>query len=213
MLLLVHVLLLMIRELWTTTDARQTAAAVNLALQLTLVILWSSSPLIRPGTSIPSAVLSFVNSGIILILSYLEDKKATRPSTVLNIYLLLSILLDASQVRTLWLIDYDHVAAVQSAAIGIKIVMLLLEARSKVPHLMGPYKDYPPEATSGIWNLSFVWWLNRLFATGFRKLMTTQDLFDIDRDLTSEVLGDTLQNAWDKRGKDSLTLCTLLSRR
>lgn len=129
---------------------------------------------------------------------------------MLNIYLLLSILLDSTQVRTLWLIDYGHVAAAQSAAIGIKIAMLLLEAQTKVPHLMAPYKDYPPEATSGIWNLSFVWWLNRLFVKGFRKLMTTQDLFDIDRDLTSEVLGDKLQSAWDKRGKDSLTLCRLL---
>jgi ATP-binding cassette subfamily C (CFTR/MRP) protein 1 len=165
------------------------------------VVLWSSSYHIRSRTSLPSAALAFVTSAIILILSYLEDRKAIRPSTVLNIYLTFSVLFDATQVRTTWLIHNNHVAAVQSATIGIKIVMLFLEAQQKVPHLIKPYQDYPPEATSGIWNLSLVWWINKLSVKGFRKLITTQDLFDIDRDLTSEELGRKLQNDWDKRSK------------
>ncbi|PVH80975.1 putative multidrug resistance protein [Cadophora sp. DSE1049] len=179
------------------TDAPQIAATGYMALQLVLIVLWSSSHPNGPLMSIPSAALSFLASGIILLLSHFEDRKATRPSTLLNIYLVLSILFDAAEVRTLWTVQYNHVAAVQSASIGVKIGMLFLEARQKGPYLLQPYKDYPPEATSGFWNLTFVWWLNRLFITGFQKLMTTQDLFDIDRNLTSEVVGHRLKNAWD----------------
>ena len=153
--------------------------------------------------SIPSAAISFVASGIILLLSHFEDRKATKPSTLLNMYLVLSILFDAAEARTLWSLHgrHKHVAAVQSASIGVKIGMLLLEARQKGPYLLQPYRNYPPEAKSGFWNLTFVWWLNRLFITGFNKLMTTQDLFDIDRNLTSEVVGHRLKDAWDHQGR------------
>lgn len=123
-----------------------------------------------------------------MLLSCFEDRKATRPSTLLSIYLTFSILFEATQVRTAWLPQYNHVAVDQSATVGIQIVMLFLEAEPKVPYLMSPYKVYPAEATSGFWNLNFVWWLNKLFAKDFRQLMNTQDLFETDSNLTSEVL-------------------------
>jgi ATP-binding cassette subfamily C (CFTR/MRP) protein 1 len=157
-------------------------------------------------TSIPSAALSFVNSLMILGLSYAEDRKSARPSTLLNVYLLFSSLFDATQVRTLWLTDRIHVAAVESASIGVKIMMLVFEAQPKKSYLKPPYKDYPPEETSGILNLNLVWRLNSLLVTGFRKPMTTQDLFDIDESRRSEALGESIQKAWDKRGNEYLSL-------
>lgn len=174
-----------------------------MVLQLALIVLWSSYHPNEPLMGVPSAAVSFVASVIILLLSHFEGRKATRPSTLLNVYLVLSILFDAAGVRTLWNLhgQYKNVAAVQSASIGVKISMLLLEARQKGPYLLQPYRDYPPEAKSGFWNLSFVWWLNRLFITGFRKLMTTQDLFDIDRDLRSEVAGHRLSHSWNDQGR------------
>ncbi|KAK0112722.1 hypothetical protein ONS95_014458 [Cadophora gregata] len=168
-----------------------------IVLQLALIVLWSTSYPNRPFMSIPSAAISFFASGIILLLSHFEDRKAARPSTLLNVYLLLSVLFDAAAVRSLWTVKYNHVAAVQSASIAVKIGMLFLEAKQKSQYLLHPYRDYPPEATSGFWNLSFVWWLNKLFVTGFQKLMTTQDLFDIDRNLTSKVAGHRLKDSWD----------------
>lgn len=141
---------------------------------------------------------------MILCLSYAEDRRSTRPSTLLNVYLLFSVLFDVTQDRTLWLTGRTDIAAVMSASIGIKIVMLFLEARSKISYLKSPYKDLPPEATSGILNLSFVWWLNGLFATGFQKLLTVDDLSELDCALSSESLGKKMQAIWDKRG-DSLT--------
>lgn len=180
------------------------AAAFNVAVQLASVILWSfaSSPMIKTG--IPSAALSLANAVMILSLSYAEDRKSTRPSVLLNVYLLFSIIFDATQDRTLWLTKRTNAAVAMSASIGIKIVMLFLEERAKTPYLKPPYKDWPPEVTSGILNLSFVWWLNKLFVKGFRKLITTDDLYGLDPGLASETLSQRIDDAWERRGKEDI---------
>lgn len=165
---------------------------------MALVLIWSTSSVIQTPTSIPSAALSLVDSLMVLCLSYAEDRKSTKPSSLLNIYLLFSILFEATEVRTLWLTHRANVAAAQSASIGIKISLLCLEAQAKTSYLKPPYNRYPPEATSGILNASFVWWLNKLFVAGFRKLITSQDLFKIDTGLGSESLRNRLKLAWDR---------------
>ncbi|OOO14952.1 ABC transporter related protein [Aspergillus oryzae] len=172
-------------------DGLYVASSINLVLQLSLLVLWSVSP--RTSTSIPAATLGLANAIIIIGLSYVEDRKSTRPSSLLTVYLLLSILFDATQARTLWLTHRIPTAAVQSASTGTKLAMLLLEMREKTFYLQAPYRDYPPEATSGIVNLSFVWWINRLFMTGYRKLMGNRDLYDLEPGLASGLAGERLK--------------------
>ncbi|KAJ5401745.1 ABC transporter integral membrane type 1 [Penicillium crustosum] len=177
------------------------AASINFALQLSLLVLWSVSVASRTSTSIPSAALGLANSTIIIGLSYVEDIKSTCPSSLLTVYLLLSILFDATQARTLWLTHRVAIAAVQSAIFGTKLTMLLLETRKKTSYLKSPYKEYPPEATSGIVNQSFVWWLNRLFLTGYQKIIESGDLFALEPGLGSGDAGKKLKVAWEKHGK------------
>ncbi|GMF81654.1 unnamed protein product [Aspergillus oryzae] len=179
-------------------DQFQVASSINLVLQLSLLVLWSVSP--RTSTSIPAATLGLANAIIIIGLSYVEDRKSTRPSSLLTVYLLLSILFDATQARTLWLTHRIPTAAVQSASTGTKLAMLLLEMREKTFYLQAPYRDYPPEATSGIVNLSFVWWINRLFMTGYRKLMGNRDLYDLEPGLASGLAGERLKREWENHG-------------
>ncbi|KAE8391677.1 P-loop containing nucleoside triphosphate hydrolase protein [Aspergillus alliaceus] len=176
------------------------ASSVNLALQLSLLVLWSVSPSSQTSTSIPAASLGLANAIIIIGLSYVEDRKSTRPSSLLTVYLLLSIIFDATQIRTLWLTHRIPMAAVQSAIAGIKLAMLLLEMREKTSYLQSPYQEYPPEATSGIINLSFVWWINQLFVMGYRKLIGNRDLFDLDPGLASGPAGERLKRVWEKHG-------------
>ena len=178
----------------------QAAASINFALQLSLLVLWSVSVASRPSTSIPSAALGLANSTIIIGLSYVEDIKSTSPSSLLTVYLLLSILFDATQIRTLWLTHRVVIAATQSAILGTKLTMFILETREKTSYLKSPYKEYPPEATCGIVNLSFVWWLNRLFLTGCRKIIGSRDLFALEPGLTSGNTGEMLKRAWEKHG-------------
>jgi len=93
------------------------------------------------------------------------------------------------------------------ASLGVKALLFLLETQNKASYLEKPYCDAPPEATGGVLSRSFFWWLNGLFRTGFQKLMTYDDLYDIDEALSSEKLGNTMQEAWDRRNQKDVTLC------
>ncbi|KAH8423784.1 uncharacterized protein LDX57_001542 [Aspergillus melleus] len=174
------------------------AALANLALHVSLVVVWAVSSSTGIPTTVVAAALGLCDAIIMAVLSCVEDTKSHRPSTILALYLLFSVFLDATQVRTLWLTQSVAPAAVQSCVLATKLTMLVLETREKKFYLKSPYKDYPPEATSGILNLSFVWWLNGLFQTGYRKLMGAQDLFELDPGLASDAAGGRLERTWEK---------------
>jgi len=88
-----------------------------------------------------------------------------------------------------------------SANVGIKVVLLLLEAQNKRSYLKEQFKHAQLEGTSGIISRSFAWWLNGLFRLGFRKLITLSDLYEIDDALKSTSLDVRMRKAWDKQRK------------
>lgn len=180
------------------------ALAISLlaGLQLTLLILWTTNPTIRTLTSVPSAILSLVGALAIYPLSYLEHTRSVRPSTLLEVYLIASLLLNIPQARTLFLRHNDiSIAAVFAASIGAMLLLWILEARNKTKHLKYPYKEYPPEATRGVWNRTFFWWLNSLFVRGFKRILSLEDLYQTPPSLSSERLRDEMQAVWDQRSK------------
>jgi hypothetical protein len=122
----------------------------------------------------------------IVILSWAEDERSVRPSSLLAIYLVLTLLFDVVQTRTLWLSHGNFlVPSLFTASVAVKTVMVLFESLGKQKYLIGSYQDLPQESTSGILNRSFMWWLNRLFLVGFRSLLTTEDLDRLDKPLES----------------------------
>jgi ATP-binding cassette subfamily C (CFTR/MRP) protein 1 len=168
------------------------------ALQLTLLILWTSSSLLT-SASIPAAVLSLLVAIAILTLSYIEHIRAIRPSFLLNIYLSCAILSDMVQIRTLYLRDHGSlIASVQVAGLAVKIILLILEAQTKRSYLKLPYSDYPPEAISGIFNRTFFVWINPMFMIGFQKILALEDLYSVDKHLLSEHLRQVIQISWRK---------------
>jgi hypothetical protein len=168
-------------------------------LQILLVVLWSRSSDSDLPTGLPSSTLAFIDSVTILCLSWIEDIRCVRPSSLLNVYLLLSVLLDAVQARTLYLIGQRTIAVVLTTSICSRTVLLLVEGRAKTSYLRPQYKHYPPEARSGIWSLSFVWWINQLFVKGYRSLIDTNDLFSVDPALRSRLVGQRLRVCWHQR--------------
>ncbi|KEQ80625.1 putative multidrug resistance protein [Aureobasidium pullulans EXF-150] len=107
---------------------------------------------------------------------------------------------DAIQARTLF-ITGDDVAIPATVCLGIatKLLITLLEAREKREYLRQPFSSYPPETIANTFNRTFLWWLNRTFVTGFRKLMTHDDLDSTSSDLRSRVLAQKLQTSWESR--------------
>lgn len=130
----------------------------------------------------------------------MEDIKSIQPSSTLSAYLVFTLLPDITQSRTLWLRSSNTpIAAVFTASIAAKATLLILESCGKQSHLRPAYKNIPPEFTGGVINRSFLWWVNQVFKRGLRALLTYEDLFVLDKDLTTAGLSVRIEDAWSKR--------------
>ncbi|EED13629.1 ATP-binding cassette transporter, putative [Talaromyces stipitatus ATCC 10500] len=178
-------------------------ATLFVAIQVVLLVLWALHKNIQTKASIPLAAINLLVAIQLVALSWIEDVRSVKPSSLLNTYLLFTLLFDLVQVRTLWLqgIQTTSIPAAYTAAVALKTVFLLLEMLGKRRYLKPAYRDLPPESTSGVINRSVMWWINDLLWRGFRSLLTLQDLYSLDEDLNSAELGDKVQSIWHRREK------------
>lgn len=177
-------------------------AAVLAGIQLALLVLWSIDTAGQTKASLPLAVLDLIVATQFLALTWMEDTRSVRPSSLLNTYLLFTLLLDLAQARTLWLRKFSTaISGLFTARIATKASLLVLEAQSKRNYLKAIYQALPPESIGGILNRSLLWWVNGLFRHGFRSLLTIEDLYVLDRRLSSIHLRAKVQKAWDARRK------------
>lgn len=199
-------------------NIQQIVAASFAATQLALLILWIHSAEPRTKSSIPSAALNLIVAAQLVLLSWTEDTRSVRPSSLLSAYLLLSSLFDISQARTLWNLQDNNkaIAIAFTISVGLKSIFLLLENTGKRRYLHGEYRSLPPESTSGILHRSFMWWVNRLFLSGFKSVLTLDDLDGLDKNLQSTRLSIKARFAWqlrkrpERRFEVPITLCKAL---
>ncbi|PYI23686.1 putative ATP-binding cassette transporter [Aspergillus violaceofuscus CBS 115571] len=178
------------------------AATLTFALiQLTLLVCWTRDDLPRTKASVPSASINFIVAMELLVLCWLEDGRSARPSSLLTAYLLLTLLFDIVQARTLWLRLPKTILlpVFFTISVGSKMIMLLLESLEKRQYLTDDYRGLPPESTSGIINRSFMWWLNHMFTVGSRRLLTMDDMYDLDPALNSASVSEKAQRVWAQR--------------
>jgi hypothetical protein len=180
------------------------------ALQLAALVLWSTPSAARTRTTLPAAALSLVSVLGLCLVSYVEHTRAVRPSSLLNGYLLVTLLFDISHARTLWLRAADHlnqhiIPYICTAAVVVKLIVLVLEALHKRRWLRSEYRAYPPEATSSLYSRSFFWWLNPLFRQGYGRELEVDDLFVLDKHLQASYCYKRFSAAWNS-GEDFLLL-------
>jgi ABC-type multidrug transport system fused ATPase/permease subunit len=136
-----------------------------------------------------------------LPLSYLEHSRSPRPSFLLNAYLFITILLDITQARTLWLAstntDEITFARIFTCAVAFKALIIVLESQSKSRWIRWDVKEHSPEETTGLYGLGAYFWLNRLFLAGYRKVLRIDDLFPLDKAMASEKLHSGLAHHID----------------
>ncbi|GJD03582.1 ABC transporter [Colletotrichum higginsianum] len=139
-------------------------------------------------------------------LSFFEHSRSPRPSVLLNTFLISTILLDAAQVRTLWLSAGTNleitIARTFTAAAVWKIVLILSESWEKLPWLRWNRKDHSPEETSGLFGLATFSWLNSLFVSGYKKVLAVPDLFPLDKSLSVETLQETTRRLEPERFRE-----------
>jgi ATP-binding cassette, subfamily C (CFTR/MRP), member 1 len=168
-----------------------------MSLQIALLVLWTRHGIFRTRLSIPAAVFGFLDAAVIFGLSLLEHSRSVRPSTLLQVYLLLSLLFDAARARTLWLISsHDSIAKTFIAAVVVKFCIATLESTEKRRLLKTEYKSLTVEITSGVLNVSIFWWLNRLLRSGTRNIFCLDDLEDMKQEFRSNVLQNSLEDSW-----------------
>ncbi|KAK4247619.1 ABC transporter [Corynascus novoguineensis] len=171
------------------------------ALQLAYLILWAFPSAARTTATLATAAVTVISTLGLCVLSYLEHTRIVRPSSLLVTFVFATLICDVARVRTLWLRSQDQlnqlIAILSTAAVGVKALGLVLETLNKRQSLRPEYQDYPPEATSGIFNRSFFWWLNPLFKQGYRHDLEVEDLFVIDKHLKASYEHTRFQKTWD----------------
>jgi ATP-binding cassette, subfamily C (CFTR/MRP), member 1 len=129
----------------------------------------------------------------------MEHLRSIQPSLLINLYILITLPMDAARARTLWLRGGSlNLAAAFTSTVSIKLLILVTEAFEKRDILLAEYKDVSPETTSGIYSRSFFWWLNPLLRDGFRKVLTDEDLYPVDEDMKSEAVERRFKREWTK---------------
>ena len=136
--------------------------------------------------------MSFVSTLCILALSFVEHSRSPRPSILLNAYLLVTILFDITQIRTLWLASTDFnditFSRLFTTTVIAKAALLLLESQHKSKWIQLDIKEHSPEEFSGMFGLGAFVWLNQIFLAGYRKVLTLDDLFPLDQSMATEGL-------------------------
>ncbi|KAI0879864.1 P-loop containing nucleoside triphosphate hydrolase protein [Annulohypoxylon maeteangense] len=168
------------------------AICIYAVLQLALLVLSIVRAQIFNAFFISSSALAFVSAICMIVISHLEHSRSPRPSNLLNTYLLITTLLDVVQSRTLWLAstkdDNVKYSGVFTGSVFIKALLLILESQRKSRWIRWNAKEHSPEETSGLFGIGAFLWLNRLFLTGYRNILTLEDLYPLDQSMTSESL-------------------------
>lgn len=179
----------------------QATIGVYIGLQLATLVLTTNLPA-QTQTSIASASLCLVSALTLGILSHFEHAKSIRPSFLINIYLIATVIFDIVRVRTQWLSGNDDaISRALTASLAVKCAILSLEAMEKRSLLLGLDRHFSLESTSGLINRSSFWWLNSLLFRGFKNLLTLDELPAIHEKLDSAYLAVKLQTIWDNRKK------------
>ncbi|PYI02912.1 ABC multidrug transporter [Aspergillus sclerotiicarbonarius CBS 121057] len=208
--------LFIVSSLWRTVSQARKPTVVNapvfqliklgaittyVGLELSLLILVAAGSFQVTSMFIASSALKLVSALFMITLSVLDHSRSPRPSVLLNSYLFLTLLLDAAQTRTLFLSSDDKpeltYSSIFSAALALKIGILLLEAQQKSKWVSWDEKKHSPEETSGIFSLGVFFWLNNLFLMGYRKVLAIEDLYPLDSSFDSDALHEEFSRHMD----------------
>lgn len=185
-----------------SAEAQNTQSTLLLlfALHLSLLILSITNTGTYKSYFVSSSALALVSDLGLISLSPLEHARSPRPSILISFYFVLTIILDAAQTRTLWLASTNQIEATFSglftSTVVLKALSLLLESQHKTRWMNWDTKAHSPEETSGLFGLGAFIWLNRLFLSGYAKVLKVADLYPLDPAMCADNLERRLGRHW-----------------
>jgi ATP-binding cassette, subfamily C (CFTR/MRP), member 1 len=149
---------------------------------------------------VASAALGFIGAVSVVILVGIEHSRILRPSSLVLLYLLATVVADAVQVRTLFLRGYaTTLAGLSCGSLASRAFLLVLESCSKKSYLKPVEDGYSPEELASVFSRSVFWWLNPILLLGNRKILALEDLYPLNHVLESSSLKARIVRSWEKR--------------
>ena len=186
----------------SVSDRSQGTIATYSSVLLAILVQKSLKISETSQIAIASAAVGLVAAIALGVLSILEHRNTSRPSFLISIFLLLSILFDIVRARTAWLgSEARALAGTTTAAVAFKTAILALETVNKRSILLEAYSKLSKEATSGLLSRGLFLWLSSLLVQGSMKALTLKDLFGIHEKLDPHKLTQELSKQWNKSKK------------
>lgn len=130
----------------------------------------------------------------------LHHSRSLRPSTLLNIALLITTIVEAVVVGLLWS-SASTVGVVRQVSIVVVVingVLFFLEATEKKSFFHNDHdRQRSPGETSGIFSRALLSWVNPLLVRGFRTHLKATDLYSLDESLQAHFLHTRFERAWN----------------
>lgn len=170
--------------------------------QLTSTVLRELSIDLQTSASLAADSLCVLATGLALALSFLSYQRASRPSTVVSLYISAFVILGIARARTLWLIDHRQpISILMMVELILSVVVLImevLERSSKPIDSESSEKSSILEDSIGFWDRTCFTWLAATFRLGYAKVISVQDLPTLDGKLRCEELLKKLLPSWAK---------------
>ncbi|KAJ0300193.1 hypothetical protein COL516b_008544 [Colletotrichum fioriniae] len=159
------------------------------------------------GVDIASWILSVTASILFTLISEREHRKSPAPSALLQLFLLITIFLDAARVRTAWHLSPQnnsegYIALLLTVQVILKVLLLAAESVPNPAIIAIPARRISREETSGIFGKSFATWVNPMLRLGWKKNLVAEDLDPLDEALDGEAVLERLSSAWKSVDQD-----------
>lgn len=164
-------------------------------------MLWSTSQQHRTAASISAAALACVATTLLSILLHFEHRRSTSSSAFTAVWLVASLLCDGAIARSCYLRPgLQSVGSLLVCAAVLKLIITVLEEWPKTNFVKDSNTGKPVarESTGGFWNRNLVLWLNKTLFSGYRFVISMDDLDELDADLKSSTIAATFQEHWAK---------------
>lgn len=150
------------------------------------------------NASLAGDVLTSAATVAAIALSLISHWRSSRPSTLLALYLSAVLFISTARIRTIWLITGSSAAsATLTASTAFLLSALFFESLSKQPltaNIAGKQKVL--ERNSALWARVTFSWLAATFRLGYAKVISNDDLPELDPKLHSARLSEQLSAAW-----------------
>jgi len=177
----------------SNNSCTQISLGLLMVLHIIFLVLIATTSALRHPASLAAGALAIAGTGVAIIVSLYEHTRSVAPSSILQTYFLMVILLDMARTRTLWLIGNSSSAIILSLTLGCEILTFSLESVWKTNYLT---IDTSAEEQSGLWERALFSWLLSTFLRGYSGTLSLICLPIIDSKLDSRVLHRKLVEIW-----------------